>query len=410
MTRVGWVGLGRLGGPCAAALQQFGGHTVIGYDVRGSKATYDFDGLNPIKLVDSIQDVVNESDGVVFVAVQTPHAPAYGGEVPAPIEPREFEYRYLEGAVRAIAEAAHLAQRHITLTVISTVLPGATNRHLRGVLNDYVTLVYHPFFIAMGTVVDDYTRPEMLLLGVDNPGDEAPVLELYETLHQGGVPARVLSIESAELTKVAYNTFISMKIVFANSLMELCEHTGADVDQVTESLGYATDRIISTRYLRAGMGDGGACHPRDNVALSALAQRFGTSVDLMGFLSRAREDQTRWLADLIEHWADLTRLSIIILGKAYKPNVTLVDGSPGLLLAHILVEERRRHVKHIDPLVDSRALSDLRAALERPCIYFIATDHDAFDLYEYPTGSVVIDPFGSISTRAGVTIVRPGRK
>jgi UDPglucose 6-dehydrogenase len=400
VTNVGWVGLGRLGAPCAAALAYHGNHEVLGYDVRGtSEDDYDFAGLPPIGLTHSIAEVVRWTDDVVYVAVQTPHSPAYGGEVLTPDEPREFEYAYLVNAVRAVCEAALEQQKFITLVVVSTVLPGTFNNHLRPLLNEYVQSVYHPFFIAMGTVVEDFVRPELTLFGVDQPGVHERVVELYRPFHDA--PAPVMSIASAELTKVAYNTFISMKIVYANVMAELAQYTGADVDDVTDALARATDRIISPRYLRAGMGDGGACHPRDNVALSALAQRYNVSTDLMGFLSLARDRQCEYLAELIEHWHELARLPVTLLGRSYKPNVTLTDGSPALLLAEALTD---RGVKfdHVEDLED--VPSD-------PHVFFVATQHDHYRDHRYPTGSVVIDPFGYVEVDdPTVTLVTPGRR
>jgi UDPglucose 6-dehydrogenase len=398
VSNVGWVGLGRLGGPCAAALAQFGDHKVYGYDVRGVDATrYDFGELRPVELVGSVHDVVEATDDVVFVAVQTPHSPAYGGETPAPDEPREFEYGYLINAVRAVCDAAATRQKSITLVVVSTVLPGTFDRFLRPLLNEYVQPVYHPFFIAMGTVVDDFVRPEMTLFGVDGPGVVDHVRDLYN-FH--GAPSPTLSIASAELAKVAYNTFISMKIVYANLLGELCEHTGADVDEVTDALSHATDRLISPRYLRAGMGDGGACHPRDNVALSAVARRYRLSSDLMGFLTEARERQAEHQADLIQHWAELSRLPILLVGRSYKPNVDLEDGSPALLLAHTLAA-RGVEFQHEDTVVQR----------DYPHVYFVATQHDVYRTMPYPAGSVVIDPFGYVEVDdPTVTLVTPGRK
>lgn len=400
MANVGWVGLGKLGGPCAAALAHHGGHVVWGYDVRGTDVgDYDFAGLPSVELCKTIDDVVRETDDVVYVAVQTPHSPRYGGEVPVPELTREFEYAFLINAVRAVCHAALVQQRFITLVVVSTVLPGTFDRYLRPLLNDYVQPVYHPFFIAMGTVVEDFIQPEMTIFGVDRRGVEDHVRDLYRPIHDA--PAPTMSIASAELTKVAYNTFISTKIVFINLMAELCEHNGADADDVTDALSRATDRIISPRYLRAGMGDGGACHPRDNVALSALAQRYGLSSDLMGFLNHARDRQAEWFADTIEHWHELTQLPVVLLGRSYKPNVVLTDGSPALLLAHAL---RARHVPfdHVEFELTE---------VERPFVVFIATQHDVYRDMNYPAGSVVIDPFGYVEVDdATVTLVTPGRK
>lgn len=408
MTAVGWIGLGRLGAPCAAALGHHGDHVVYGYDVRGTDpSSYSWGGLPPVELADSVADVVKNTDEVVYVAVQTPHSSAYGGDRVAPEERRDFEYAYLVNAVREVAAQAHAQEKHVTLAVVSTVLPGTFNRHLRSLANPHVTFVYHPFFIAMGTEVDDFVRPEMLLFGADREGDADPVRDLYGGIHDA--PAAYASIDSAELAKVAYNTFISLKIVFANNLMEVCDGTGADVDEVSDALALATDRVASSRYMRAGMGDGGACHPRDCVALSYLSDRLGLSTDLNGYLVRAREAQTARLADLVVRWREQSGLPVVVLGRTYKPRVPLTDGSPALLLTELL---RQRDVfpESYDSVLDhGRSLDDVLQAWG-PRVYVLATEHEEFLAGEYPAGSVVVDPFGSVLRVPGVTFVTPGRK
>jgi UDPglucose 6-dehydrogenase len=125
-------------------------------------------------------------------------------------------------------------------------------------------------------------------------------------------------------------------------MMEICEKTGADVDDLVDALSLASDRVISSAYLRGGMGDGGGCHPRDNIALSFLARELDLSYDLFEALMVARERQTEWLADLVGEGP------LEVLGKAYKPETNLTVGSPALLLAALL-EERGVEFAHTDP-------------------------------------------------------------
>jgi UDPglucose 6-dehydrogenase len=408
MANVGWVGLGKLGAPCAAALQYYGEHVVYGYDLRGTDpGDYVWAGQRPVELVESIADVVKLTDEVVYVAVQTPHAPLYGGERVAPEQRFDFEYAYLVNAVREVCLAARVQRKHVTVAVVSTVLPGTFGRYLRQLGDEYVTFVYHPFFIAMGTEVDDFTRPEMVIYGTDRDGDHGVIDELYSEIHDA--PVASMSIDSAELAKVAYNTFITMKIVFANSLMEICEGTGADVDEVTDALVMGTQRITSGRYMRAGMGDGGGCHPRDNIALAALGERLGVSTALNEFLIRAREAQTGWIADFAVRWIQQTDMSAVVLGLTYKPDVPLTDGSPALLLVSLL-EERGVGVNVYDPVLDRE--ESLQHFLDRfgPRVYVIATEHAQLLRQTYPAGSVVIDPFGTVTRFPDVTYVTPGRK
>ena len=133
---------------------------------------------------------------------------------------------------------------------------------------------------------------------------------------------------------MAYNTFIGMKIAFANTMMEICHKTGADVDAVSDAMSLATERLISGRYLRGGMGDGGGCHPRDNIAMSWLAGELDLSYDFFDSLMKCREEQTMWLANLIkEELQGNDHLNeVIILGQAFKEETNLTVGSPATLL------------------------------------------------------------------------------
>lgn len=413
---IGWVGLGRLGLPCALALQRHGGHSVMGCDLDSGRVRSMLD--NPadhgeagladllrdgLKLASGMDELVQHSN-VVFVAVQTPHDPAFDGSAPVVGEPRDFEYGYLVQAVRDLAAAVERHRRPVTVVVVSTVLPGTVRTRLAPLCGPLVSLVYSPAFIAMGTAVKDWTSPELVLIGADSPLDAAPVQAVFTAMHDR--PVKVVSIESAELAKVAYNTLISMKIVYGNLLGEIAEKTGADCDQVVDALSLATQRVVSPAYLRAGMGDGGGCHPRDGIAMSWLAKHLDLSVDLMGFLTQAREAQSRRLASTVLHWARLTGLPVIVLGKAYKPGSALTAGSPASLLVAHLDQIGARPWQWLDPHTDH----DQDAWLLAPAVYVVATKHPEFAETQFPANSVVIDPHGCIPDTDGVTVHRIGRK
>ena len=130
----------------------------------------------------------------------------------------------------------------------------------------------------MGTTMQDFMFPEFVLFGVDDPEAAATAEKFYKTIHKS--PIFTTTIENAELIKVTYNTYISTKIGFINTVMEMCHHLpNTNVDDVTNGLKLASKRIISDAYLTGGMGDGGGCHPRDNIALSWLAQKLNLSTD-----------------------------------------------------------------------------------------------------------------------------------
>jgi UDPglucose 6-dehydrogenase len=347
--KVGFIGLGKLGLPCALAIEA-AGHEVAGYDtshdvkkiLASRKLPYvEQDAQELLELHDikwtTPEEIVAWAD-IVFVAVQTPHQPEFEGVTRLTQERADFDYGWLKQAVRSVSDAR-------LVVVISTVLPGTMERNIVPFFPSD-RLLYNPFFIAMGTTIPDFRNPEFVLVGTD--GAHPGILrDFYATIHDR--PVFVTTLRTAELTKVAYNTFIGLKIAFANTMMELCEKTGADVDDLVDALAMADRRLMGPAYLRGGMGDGGGCHPRDNIALSWLARETGLSYDLFGALMECRERQTEWLADLIAAYHASDWEDVEILGKAYKPNTALTVGSPATLLANILTE-RGIEFEHSDPL------------------------------------------------------------
>jgi UDPglucose 6-dehydrogenase len=235
---VGVVGLGKLGLPVAYSMAARG-LDVYGYDplVQGppSDTSHEQDFDEVIQQAGErmrfcLLDTVIENCDVVFVAVQTPHDPKFEGITPLPDERVDFDYSYLKHAIAAIGDAAFHRDRFVTIAVISTVLPGTMEREIVPLMGSYLRLVYNPSFIAMGTTIRDFLDPEFVLLG----GDEDGAVDCVYRHVFGDEPHRVnTTVENAELVKVAYNTFIGLKIAFANTLMEVCHKTGCDVDEVT---------------------------------------------------------------------------------------------------------------------------------------------------------------------------------
>jgi UDPglucose 6-dehydrogenase len=416
---VGFIGLGKLGLPCAAALSVKAGIRVNGFDVNPQIAQYisqksvpyqeerieEFLELADIRFYESFETFLDDTD-LIFVAVQTPHEPRFEGSSPVPTETSDFDYTFLKATIASVAQYLKKNPlRNLTISVVSTVLPGTMEKDVLPEFLEVINQVkfcYNPFFIAMGTTIMDYLDPEFVLLGENNEDDGLEVIELYSLVHSA--PIRKMKIESAELTKVAYNTFIGFKIVFANTLAEIVDQRGGDVDEVTGALGSANQRLISPKYLRAGMADGGGCHPRDQIAMSWLAKEANLSANIFDFLARARDAQTRRQAELISNYHKSTRYPVCILGKAYKAEVNLTVGSPALLLASFL-EEMGIEVRFYDPICDPASTMP-----EQSCVFFVATNHKVFLDLELPSGSIVIDPWGNaINFKDDVKIVQPGR-
>lgn len=418
--RIGFVGLGKLGMPTAYAMS-IRGHDVMGYDIdpgRMQKDVFPHQEIGPngepslepllresTLRFGSLDEVVRHAE-IIFVAVQTPHEELYEGVTRLPDERVDFDYRWIKDAVRDLSAAVARHGEDRVVVIISTVLPGTTRRELVPLINEHVKLCYNPFFIAMGTTVQDFLEPEFVLFGVRDREAADIARAFYRTLHDR--PVYETTIENAELIKVSYNTFISMKIAFANTVMEVAHKTpGCDADAVTDAMALATGRLLSPKYLRGGMGDGGGCHPRDNIALSWLARELGLSYDWFEHLMLCRERQTDWLADLIEEQherLELPERKVGIYGRAFKAGTNLTVGSPATLLTNIL-QERGFEVESYDPYVDPG-----------PCpftdrgVYFVATNHPDFAApdWTYPEGSVVLDPWRYVPPQDGVEVIPVG--
>ncbi len=430
--KIGFIGLGKLGLPSALAIESRG-HKVVGYDsnpevvgyLLNREIPYKEEGANELLQKSSIryhslEDVIDFAD-ILFVAVQTPHEKKYEGITRLPKNRRDFSYTYLKTAIKNIALHLEKTDKSKVVAIISTVLPGTVDDQIKPIIKKYgdlIKLVYNPFFIAMGTCVNNFLDPEFVLLGVEDEEATYRLIKFYDTIlnpdkrlyPQATDPiARKIftcSIRSAETIKVLYNTFITQKIVWANAAMELCHHTGADVDDVSDALTLGSQRITSPAYMRAGMGNGGSCHPRDCIALSCVSRKHGISFDLWETLMIAREKQTEFLVDLIvDYWSINQHLEqIVIMGKAFKPETNLVTGSPSILLYNILCEKvDKKDIVIVDAYTEDNIPQDVPASL-----FFIGTKHAVFQQMAWPVDSVVIDPHRYISDQEGVTVIRIG--
>lgn len=409
---IGFMGLGKLGLPCALAIDAKG-HTVYGYDIDSKIETI----LNTKKLpyreegaqqylndhnvhFSDLSDMVSNSD-IIFVPIQTPHDPQYEGTTRLPEERVDFDYTWLEQGIKSLSEEIDKQKEDKIIVIISTVLPGTINNKIKPLLNSYMKLCYNPFFIAMGTTISDFLHPEFVLFGVDDDYAASEAEKFYTTIHDK--PFFRCTVEEAEMIKVSYNTYITMKICLANTVMEMSHKlNNINCDNVMAGLGLANERLISKKYLRGGMGDGGGCHPRDNIALSWLAGEVGLSYDWYDNLMLCREKQTEWLADLIAEEKDKGALPVVILGKCFKKETNLTVGSPSILLRNIL-EERGVETRMYDPWIDEEA-----PPLEEAAVFFIGTNHDKFLEYIFPENSVVIDPWRFIKDSSNIKLVHVG--
>ena len=417
--KIGFLGLGKLGLPVALAVESKG-HEVIGTDInettlsniRSKTLTYREEGAEELLKTSKLQlkpldKIVEESD-IIFVPIQTPHEKKYEGITRMPEERADFNYEFLINGIKELNEEIEKQGKDKTVIIISTVLPGTISKFIKPILGTHLKLCYNPFFIAMGTTIKDFLFSEMILFGVDDEGAAKQAQKFYKTINKA--PFHKTTIENAELIKVIYNTFISTKIAMMNTVMETCHHLpNTDVDDVTEALSKCDNRIISKKYLYGGMGDGGGCHPRDNIALSYLARKFKLSYNWYDNIMKQRENQTEWLADLIiENKGDK---QINILGKTFKPETNIETGSPSILLKNIL-EEKGETVRMWDPYVDNSDIIKVKDEYEWdkvPQLFFIGTKHKTFIDFYFMPGSVVIDPFRYLEVHDNVKYIPIGK-
>jgi UDPglucose 6-dehydrogenase len=407
MKKIGFIGIGKLGLDCAEVMAEK--HEVRGYDIYPRAS-------DSVKVCD-IDELVNESEWI-FIAVPTPHAEGYDGSVPSShMEPRDFGHDAVIDAINKVNVHARDSKK---VVLISTVLPGTTRKHFVPLLDAKHQFLYNPYLIAMGSVKWDMVNPEMIMIGTEDGdwnGVAGELRDLYDTVMQNNPRYEIGTWDECEAIKIFYNTFISAKIGLVNMVQDFAMKIGnINVDVVTMALARSTMRIMGPKYMTAGMGDAGACHPRDNIALRWLAQEYEIGYDLFDTVMHAREIQARNLAEFLIGYARQHAMGIVIHGKAYKPDVPYCIGSYSTLVGHY-VKQAGFEVRYLDPLADDSA--DVVADLTGPAIILWA--HDRKITYEYtgdqletqpyckiPRGSVIVDPWRKMRDITGLTVIHYG--
>ena len=343
-TKIGFIGLGKLGMPCAEAIAKKG-FDVTGYDIVPKSS-------DKITIKQTIKELVEDRD-IVFVATPTPHEDGYDGRTPTSHLPVK-DFNYTE--VKQVLSACDKHMRHDqTLVLISTVLPGTTRREFAPLVTN-TKLMYNPYLIAMGTVADDMANPEMVMIGSksgmkdDDCKARSELLESFYNQVCSNMPrVEFGSWEDVEGMKIFYNTFISTKVALVNMIQDVSNKLGnMNVDKVTGALSRSTMRIISDRYMKAGMGDGGACHPRDNIALRWLAKELDLGYDMFESIMTAREKQAENMAKAILEYGK----NIFFTSDSYKPGVNMPDGSSSLLLQYFVTKHGGQIVNGVDTPVE----------------------------------------------------------
>jgi len=343
-TKVAFIGLGKLGMPCAEAIVKKG-FDVTGYDTEKKSS-------NLVDIKNDLKETVEDRD-IIFISVPTPHEAGYDGREPtSDKEVKDFNYDAVKDTIKRLND---ICDRKQIIVLISTVLPGTIRREFQPLLTN-TGLVYNPYLIAMGTVADDMVNPEMIMIGTEK-GWDGPVCaykmqvltDFYNMVCDNYPRIETGTWEECESMKIFYNTFISNKIALVNMIQDVANKIGnMNVDKVTTALSKSTKRIVSPAYMKAGMGDGGACHPRDNIALRWLAKELDLGYDLFESIMTARERQAEHMAKaILEHGENVHFTS-----DSYKPGTDLVDGSYSLLVQHYVKKHGGQIVHGFDNPVE----------------------------------------------------------
>ena len=409
MKKIGVIGLGKLGLDCA---EVFAEH----YEVRGADI---YPRTSDLVKVCGIEEVVQESDWI-FIAVPTPHAEGYDGATPSShLEPRDFGHDAVKIAINSVNTYAKTPKK---VVLISTVLPGTTRHYFVPKLDNQHEFLYNPYLIAMGSVKWDMVNPEMIMIGTEDGKEDTlagELVALYRPVMKNNPRIVIGTWDECEAIKIFYNTFISAKIGLVNMIQDFAMKIGnINVDVVTDALAASTMRIMGPKYMTAGMGDAGACHPRDNIALRWLAEEYDIGYDMFDTIMQAREVQAKNLANFLVTQAQKHNLPIVIHGKAYKPDVPYCIGSYSTMIGYYIKQAGHR-VRYVDPLADDP--EDLVDAWDLPAVVLMAhnckvtygyTGCAAYDKYyfEFVPGSIIVDPWRSESSgsRPGMEVIHYG--
>jgi UDPglucose 6-dehydrogenase len=343
----GWVGL--VTGACFAEL----GHEVVVRDVLPERVEALREGRVPLhepgldELLErnrerltftlEVEDVV--SAPIMFVCVGTP--PTYSGDADL-------------SAVWTVVDQLPALEERAILVMKSTV-PVGTGEKLRAALDArelaHVGYVSNPEFLAEGSAVHDFMHPDRVVVGAFTEAAAAAVTALYDPLETTVVQA---DVASAEMIKLAANAFLMTRISFINEIANVCEATGADVVKVAEGVGL--DHRLGPHFLRAGIGWGGSCFPKDGVALKQLASNSGYHFQLLAAVIEVNELQKRRVVGKLQkHLGKLRGKTVALLGLAFKPNTDDLREAPSLVLASRLLAEGAE-VRAWDPVADASSL------------------------------------------------------
>jgi UDPglucose 6-dehydrogenase len=365
--KISVVGLGKLG-LCTASYFASKGHKVIGVEksqdivneLRRKSCTIKETGLEKLlsKAWGNLQFTQDITEGVL-------NSDASLIIVPTPSKSNgKFSNEYVKDVLKDVGEALKSKEDFHVVDIVSTVMPGSCEKIFIPMLEDIsgktcgkdFGVVYNPEFIALGSVIRDFSKPDMVLIGASDKVSAERIEELYLSSCENKPRISIMSLINAEITKLTLNCFVTTKISFANELSNICHlMPGADVDEITDAIGF--DTRIGGKYLRAGLGFGGTCFPRDNIAFQAFCRDVDYEAKLSGATVTVNNSVVEGLFNIItENVPDQGRIGL--LGLSYKPDTHIIEESQSIILAKKLIASGY-NLKVYDP----KAMNGARAVL-----------------------------------------------
>ena len=388
------VGTGYVGLVSGACLSDFG-HQVVCVDKNLERIQDLKKGIIPIyepgldilvkknvksrrlTFTDNIEDSLRSSE-VVFIAVGTPSRRGDGGA----------DLSYVHEAAQEIAK---ISDNYILFVTKSTV-PVGSNRDLIKVIEKAnpelkFDVASNPEFLREGSAIDDFIRPDRVVVGVESERAKELMLEVYKPLYLRDFPIMFTSLESAETIKYASNAFLATKITFINEIAQLCENSGADIKEVSKGMGL--DERIGNKFLHAGPGYGGSCFPKDTKALVETGKEFKSEMELTKTVIKVNENiKKRMVNKIVSSLEDSVKdKKITILGVTFKPNTDDMREAPSTVILPALIK-KGAILKIVDPQgyregneifgKDVEWLSDIYEAVKDSELIVILTEWNQF--------------------------------
>ena len=375
------IGTGYVGLVTGAGLADFG-NDVICVDIDEAKINALREGKIPI-YEPGLEELVrkNTADGrlrfstdlaeaigaarAIFIAVGTPPRPDGSADL-----------RYVEDVARSIAE--HMNGPKLVIT--KSTVPIGTGRRIEQILGEKgkqleAAVVSNPEFLREGSAIEDFMKPDRVVIGASDPESVELMKAIYAPLHSLEIPFVVTNVESSELIKYAANGFLATKISFINEIAVLCERMGGDVQDVARGIGL--DSRIGPKFLQAGPGFGGSCFPKDTSAIADIARRYDYEFQIIEAVLRVNDDiKQRMVTKVVEAMGGVSGKTIGMLGLAFKPETDDMRDSPTIPIIQGL-QQKGASVRAYDPQAMDNARGMFRDVTFCQDAYQTATGADA---------------------------------